>query len=153
MKKILSGVLISFIFFSSSFADCFYEEIEPECSTSWETYTSSCEWWSDTSSWYIPIAYKGKCDSTFDISDTTKEEVYEIMENFFYEKWYFKWNTEYPNNLNEDGIYFVNEKFFPAVISYINTERTKSLPNLKGIAILNYAVKTIWYDYYVSIPQ
>jgi hypothetical protein len=81
--------------------------------------------------------------------------------NFFQDKWYtgpvyggdeINWYGG-ENSLNPEGQKYVNTSFFPAVSAYINQQRAKETPNLKNIAILNYAVKSIWYDYFLQAAQ
>jgi len=56
-------------------------------------------------------------------------------------------------SLNSKWREVVKDKLFPAIKNIIEKEIKKEKPNLRKIAILNYFAKTIWYDYYISIPD
>jgi hypothetical protein len=63
-----------------------YQETEPYCTISGTTHNSFPGEISDTSSWNIPTAYESECDVTPQLSDTEKEETYDIVINFFQDK-------------------------------------------------------------------
>lgn len=160
MKNIITWILLFWILISQMSASFMYQEIDPICSITGTTHTSFPWEISDTSSWSMPKAYDGECDETPDLSNDEKSRIFIIMKEFFEKKdltWpVYGWNQEnsYGGNdsLNPDGQDYVNDKLFPAIISYINRERAKSSPNTKNIAILNYAAKTVGYDYFISQP-
>jgi hypothetical protein len=66
----------------------------------------------------------------------------------------YGWNEPnsygWENSLNPEGQTFVKNLFFPAIIKYIEKERKKTNPNMTNIAVLNTAVKLIWYDYFIG---
>lgn len=156
MKRILW--VVSFIVLALSIqaanASCLFQEKDPVCSVAGETYTNSCQWWSDTSSWSMPVAYEGTCQETEELNEVEKEAIYNILNEFFKLKDY-KWELYTSENvddnsdtLNTDGQDFVRNKLFPAIKKYIVAELEKDTPNTRWIAILNYAASTVWYDYY-----
>ena len=166
MNKIITGLLLVGLFIGQASASFIYQEIDPICSISGTTHTSSPGEISDTSSWNIPTAYEGECDETTVLTQEEKDNIYEIMNTFFESKGYY-WSL-YGNEddlengisayatdstLGVEGQRFMQNNFFPAVIQYISQERNKPEISTKNIAVLNYAVKTIWYDYYVRQPQ
>ena len=159
MKYLLTGCIALMLLTSSLQADFMYEEIDPICSISWTTHTSFPGEISDTSSWYIPKAYDGECIETPEISQNEKDRIYEIMTNFFEKKDLMNQpgNTDdYYNNenaLNQVGREFMMNTFFPAVVSFIADKESKNQADSKDVAILNYAVKIIWYDYFISQPE
>lgn len=152
-------LIISILFLSTASARFMYQEIDPVCSASWETYTTSFAWMSDTSTWEMPTAYKWECKKTPELTDETKQKIYDSLMSYFKEKNYL--GNVYNNNsvivddnsevLNPIWQKFVNEKYFPMLIDRINSEYEKSEPNLKKIAFYHFSAKTIWYDYYVNI--
>ncbi|MDA9129269.1 hypothetical protein N9J72_02210 [Candidatus Gracilibacteria bacterium] len=154
--KTLGGVVgILSILVSQTSASFMYQEIDPICSLTGTTHTSFPGEISDTSSWNIPTAYEGECDMTPELSESEEEKIFQIMNDFFRNNdLYGELYTEDVNSqsqvLNTTGQDFVQNVFFPNVSNYINAERAKVNPNTKNIAVLNYAVKTIGYDYFVS---
>lgn len=156
MKKI--GIVLLFIFgFNSVSADCMYQEIDPVCSVTWQTFTNSCEGLSDTSSWSLPKAYDGTCNTTLELTNLQKEKIHDIMVTFLDSKeylekrweWYvLTWDSHWWGELS--GIDFISNSFFPAVANYIAKENMKLQPNIEAIAIFNEASKLIWYDWYIE---
>lgn len=157
-KILVSTVLLLATVFNAQ-ASFIYKETDPYCSISGTTHTSFPGEISDTSSWSIPTAYQSACDSTLDLEQSEKDRIYNIMIEFFDDKDYigpvYGWSYGYgwEDTLNPEGQKYINEIFFPLVILYIQKERIKQNPNTKNIAILNYAVKNIWYDYFISQAQ
>ena len=153
MKKILWTVaVVSTLLFTNVSASFMYVEIEPVCSITGETYTSQSAWKSDTSSWSIPTAYEGECLDTVELSDDSKKRIYEISSDFFK-----KYSNENRSNadwisLNTTGQKIVNERLFPKIQTLISDEMKKENPHMKTVAVLNYFAKTIWYDYFVTMP-
>jgi len=140
-------------------ADFMFEETDPYCTISGTTHNSFPGEISDTSSWFIPTVYEWECDTTPELSSNEKDKIFTIMLSFF-EKYELIWPIYGEENwygwsdtLNPKGQDFINDKFFPAIIKYISNQRAQENPNLKNIAILNYAVKTIGYDYFISQPE
>jgi hypothetical protein len=144
--------------FISVNADCFYQEIDPPiCSISGETYTSSCQGWSDTSSWAIPKAYNGSCNVVAELSDAEKDAIHNIVLSYLGKKGYLEEKGDGyvltgDSFMGETGtgIDFVKNKFFPAIAKFIAKENAKTEANTKIIAILNEAVKVIGYDWYIE---
>lgn len=138
-------------------AMCLYEEIDPICSISGETYTNTCQGWSDTSSWSIPKAYDGVCEETPELTDAQKEKVFNFMNEFFTRhdmKGILYGDVSTASNdsmtLNLKGQKFLREKLFPAIGEFIVEEREKQKPNTNKIAVLNYVASIIGYDYYLT---
>ena len=133
-----------------------YQEIDPICSISGTTHTSFPGEISDTSSWSIPTAYKGECIETPELSMEEQSRINNVMVNFFKNNDYT--GPVYGNesgyggedSLNPEGQMFVNEIFFPIIVKYIQNEVKRENPNLRNIAVLNQAVKTIGYDYFIG---
>lgn len=156
MKKI--GISVLFLLgLNWVSADCMYQETDPVCSITWETFTNSCQGWSDTSSWSLPTTYEGTCNPTTELSQDEKTKVYEIMITFLQAKnyleesweWYILTGDSFWSQENS-WIDFVSKQFFPAIAEYIRSENAKSSPNTKAIAILNEASRVIGYDYYIE---
>lgn len=166
MKKIIALCALVWVFTGQVSASFLYQETDPYCSLTGTTHTSIPGEISDTSSWNIPTAYEGECDEIPELSFSEKEKIYQVMHSFFESQWYYGSLYGNPDDL-ENGIKafgregtlnplgqdFVNKKLFPVVSEFITQERAKNNPNLKNIAILNYAVKTIGYDYFVRQAQ
>lgn len=158
MKKIFISLVVLLWFVSTTFASCMYEEIDPQCNIAGETYVNSCQGWSDTSSWSMPIAYVGTCKEVESLTETEKKKIFIVVDNFFKKKDFkgtlygFEGNTvdDSSSNLNPDGQKFVDEKLFPLIKKLINKEYKKNTPNVKNIAILNYIASVVKYDYYIS---
>lgn len=152
MKKFI--ILLSFFFslFSTSsvHADCMYEELEPSCNILWNTITSSCQGWSDTSSWDIPTAYQGECKATETINEASKEIISDFLYKLLSKKDYIISETDTYYRLSNEWQEYIQNKLFSAVHSVISKEIKKSSPNYKNIAILNHLVSLVWYDYYMS---
>ncbi len=159
MKKVVSTILLMCFMTSSISASFRYQETDPYCSLSGTTHNSLPGEVSDTSSWSIPIAYEGPCDTTPKLEREVQEKIYQLMLKLFEDKWYmwpvYGWQNWYggSDSLNPEGQIFVKKIFFPAVKMYILRERKKEKPNMKNIAILNTAVKTIGYDYFLRKPS
>ncbi len=159
MKKIIFSLLILVVSISTARASFMFQEIDPICSISWTTHTYFPWEVSDTSSWNIPKAYDWECDKTPELSQKKKEMVYNVMLKFFkkqdyiwpvyWENAWYGWN----DTLNPEGQKFIKDKFFPAVIDFIEKERAKTTPNLRNIALVNTMVKTIGYDYFLTKAQ
>jgi len=158
-NKIIGSAVLLFTAISSASASFMYQETDPYCSISGTTHTSFPGEISDTSSWSIPTAYESACDETPELSEAEKERIRGIMVKFFRNNGFtwpvYGWeNNEFSyggeDSLNPEGQMYVNKVFFPAVKEYINTQRQKSNPNMMNIAMLNEAVKTIWYDYFIG---
>lgn len=158
-KKIFLVVAILSSCISSVGASFMYQETDPYCTISGTTHTSFPGEISDTSSWYIPTAYESACDETPELSQAEQERITNIMVNFFKENNFtgpvYGWIDDeaaygWDDSLNPEWQIYVNKVFFPAVIKYINTERKKTNPNMMHVAILNQAVKTIGYDYFIG---
>jgi len=154
MKKILGSILIvGVLFINSTNASFMYDKIEPVCWINGETFTSSSAWKSDTSSWKILIAYSGKCKETVKLSKKYKAQIYKIVSNYFSKKyWITNWDSNWIS-INSDWKNMIQNKLFPKIKQIISEEIKKEKPNFRKIAVLNYLVKTIWYDYYISIPR
>lgn len=162
MKKVILSWVLSLCMIGSSFADCFFEEIDPVCSISGYTYTSTCEGWSDTSSWSMPIAYSGECKTKSSISQEEKDKIFTIMDDFFTKhemkghiygivpSIYPKPPQDSYNTLNPKWQKFIDEVLFPALQKYIQKEVIKKNPNNKNIAVLNYVASMIGYDYTIQ---
>ena len=73
-KTFTIAIIASILFWNITNADFMYEKIDPVCSITWKTFTTSAAWKSDTSSWHIPIAYSGECKKTVELSTKTKEK-------------------------------------------------------------------------------
>lgn len=159
MKTRIFSMVFLGVFFISSWvsAMCLYEETDPVCSVSGETYTNSCQGWSDTSAWSIPKAYDGVCEETPELTDEQKEKIFSYM-NSIYTKHNMKgilyWDESTASadsmTLNLKGQKFLREQLFPAIAKLINTEREKETPDTQKIAILNYVASMVGYDYYLT---
>lgn len=139
-------------------ASFLFQATEPYCSLTGTTHTSFPGEISDTSSWSIPTVYQEECDVTPELSVNEQEEIYTIMVSFF-EKYDLTGPVYGEENgyggsdtLNPAGQDFVNDKLFPAMILLVKAEREKETPNMRTVAIFNYATKTIGYDYFISQP-
>lgn len=156
ITKIYWIIVASFIFINGVNASFMYEKIESVCSITWITFTSSSAWKSDTSSWEIPVAYSWECKKTPELSQKIKEKIYKISSKYF-SKYAEKNNWIMQDSswiaLNSEWKKVVKNKLFPIIKKIIAKEIKKENPNFKKIAVLNYFVKTIWYDYYISIPD
>lgn len=162
MKKYIILFWASMMILSTALttsASFLYQETDPYCSISGTTHTSFPGEISDTSSWSIPTAYEEECDETPILSDSEKLRINSVMVNYFRDTnmtWpVYGWSDDgnsygWEDSLNPQGQKFVNEVFFPAVIRYINEQRAKTNPNMTNIAILNEAVKSIKYDYFIG---
>lgn len=158
MKKIVIIAVATFVA-GSALADCFYQETEPRCAITGETYTSTCDGWSDTSSWSIPDAYPGVCDDTPDLSEYHKGRIVASMDAYFRKFMYYgpMYESKFDvtsKNLNLKGQAFVRDKFFPALkVAILEARSMDDLQSPYTIAMLNYGAKVIGYDYYISAPQ
>lgn len=152
MKKIItfSAILFSGFFISWVHADCLYQELEPSCNILWETITSSCQGWSDTSSWSIPRAYQGECKGTVSLDENTKEIISDYMYNLLSKKEYITSETDEYYRISSDWQEHIQNGLFHVVQLMISKEITKSSPDFKKIAILNHFVSLVWYDYYMK---
>ncbi len=157
--KILASAILFMTAVSSVWASFMYQETDPYCSISGTTHTSFPGEISDTSSWAIPTAYESECDETPELSNSEKTRINTVMVNFFRDNEFtgpvYGWIDDgnsygWDDSLNPEWQMFVNKVFFPAVAQYINNERKKSNPNMTNIAVLNHAVKTIGYDYFIG---
>ena len=158
MKKLLTLTLFAATITSAS-ASCMYEKTDPICSIWGKTYSDTCQWWSDTSSWSIPKAYNGTCNTTPELTKTEKDRVYDIIINHLESKDYLKVSYSWEGytltgdsfwTQDKDGIYFISKLLFPAIAKSIATENNKTIPNTKKIAVLNEVVNLIWYDWYIE---
>jgi len=158
-NKFLVSIVLLVSTVLNAHASFMYQETDPYCSISGTTHTSFPGEISDTSSWSIPTVYESACDVTPDLEQSEKDRIYNVMIDFFEDKEYtwpvYGWSNGYgwEDTLNPEGQKYINENFFPLVVSYIQKERAKQNPNTEDIAILNYAVKNIWYDYFISQAQ
>lgn len=152
MKKIItfSAILFSGFCISWVHADCLYEELEPSCNILWETITSSCQGWSDTSSWSIPRAYQGECKETVSLDENTKEIISDYMYNLLSKKEYITSETDEYYRISSDWQEHIQNGLFHVIQLIISKEIEKPSPNFKKIAILNYFVSLVWYDYYMK---
>jgi hypothetical protein len=152
MKKIILSLSALFLIITTSsvHADCMYEELEPSCNILWNTITSSCQGWSDTSSWDIPTAYQGECKATETINEASKEIISDFLYELLSKKNYITSETDTYYRLSNEWQEYIQNKLFSAVHSVISKEIKKSSPNYKNIAILNHLVSLVWYDYYMS---
>ncbi len=150
MKKILSVIAFICINLSVS-ADFMYQEIDPICSISGTTHTSFPGEISDTSSWSIPKAYDGECVETPVLKVAEKELIGAKMVSLFERKGFIKSSNGDTHTLTTEWQELTQNNFFPAVQKYIAREMEKQDPRLRNIAILNYAVSVIGYDYFINI--
>lgn len=150
MKKIIVAWIITMISISSTYGDFMYEEIDPICSISGTTHTSFPGEISDTSRWYIPKAYDWECKTTPSLTQKEKSIVFSRVIRLLNKKQAIQEETKQWYTLTPAGQKFVQDRFFIAVQRYIQKEMKKSQPNTKAISILNYAVKIIGYDYFIS---
>jgi hypothetical protein len=152
MKKSIILLSLFFSFFSISWvhADCLYEELEPSCNILWNTITSSCQGWSDTSSWSIPTAYQGECKETLSLDEDTKEIISDYLYNLSSNKGYITSETDDYYRISSDWQDHIQYGLFPVIQLMISKEIKKSSPDFKKIAILNHFVSLVGYDYYMS---
>ena len=152
MKKniIIWAIIGSFITISWVSADCFYQKLEPTCSIWGQTYTSSCAGWSDTSTWSIPVAYDGECQTTKILSLKTKNAISDILYNNLLKKDYVKTETEENYTLTNDWEKYIQKYLFPAIQKLIAQEIKETSPNHTKIAIFNSLVDLVGYDYYMK---
>jgi hypothetical protein len=156
MKKSIILLSLFFSLFFSLFsisrvhADCMYQELEPSCNILWNTITSSCQGWSDTSSWYIPTAYQGECKETVTLDENTKEIISDYLYNLSSKKGYITSETDEYYRISSNWQEHIQNWLFPVIYQIISKEIKKSSPDLKKIAILNHFVSLVWYDYYMS---
>lgn len=134
-------------------AMCLYEETDAVCAITGKTFRSTCEGWSDTSSWSIPIAYDGECHQTPELSTLQKDAVYAIAEDFFQSHDMIDTSRWSYRPLNREGQNFVKLKLFPKITEIISEEIEKEKPNYKRISFYNYLAQTIGYDYEISQPK
>lgn len=143
------------------FGMCLYEEISPNCWIDWTTFTHSCAWWSDTSSWNMPSAYQWECIETPELSEWSKDATYAYMNDFFinhnmYEtkdkKYFESRNWDY-RVLNIKWITFINQQLFPEIQKRIVQELERESPNYEKISLYNYVSSIIWYDYHIRQAQ
>lgn len=149
MKKLLPIFILCTMSLWAN-ASFLYQEIDPICSISGTTHTSFPWEISDTSSWSIPKAYDGECIPTEDLSSLEKRKIYTIMIDFLKERYYLDDNVNSGYVVNMEGREFLEDRFFPRIQKFIWDEVKSSEPNLKHIAILNYAVSLIGYDYFID---
>jgi len=149
MKKIFLILCLS-IFSSGVDASFLYQEIDPICSISGTTHTSFPWEVSDTSSWNIPKAYDWECLETEKISWAEKRKIYTIMIDFLENNYYLDENVNSGFVVNQEWRKFLQDRFFPRVQRFISQEVEKISPNMKQVAILNYAVSIIGYDYFID---
>lgn len=157
MKKIVTILAVSIFLISSVWASFMYQETDSYCSISGTTHTSFPGEISDTSSWSIPTAYQWRCDITPELSSAEKKRIRNIMVRYFQDKNMtgplYGWNETdaygWENTLNPEWQTYINNIFFPTIVDYISVERQKKNPSMQNIAILNQAVKTIGYDYFL----
>lgn len=142
---ILSGILISWVK-----ADCLPAEDIIRCSIWWETYTSTCSGWSDTSSWYMPIAYQGECKNTETLDEKSKTIISDFLYKSFTKKGYIESETDTYYTLTDKGEEYIQNALFPVIQSIITKEIKKSSPDNKKIAILNHFASLVGYDYYIK---
>lgn len=154
-KTIVTALMLIFTLWSV-WASFMYQEIDPICSISGTTHTSFPGEISDTSSWSIPTAYQGECIDTPELSESEQNRINNVMVKYFNDKDFTgpvygnEWGYGWEDSLNPAGQKFVNEVFFPVIVKYIQNEVTRTNPNLRNIAVLNQAVMTIWYDYFIG---
>ncbi len=157
MKKLLVWAICIALSYSGVSAKFLYEEIDPVCSITGETYTVSAAWKSDTSSWSIPYAYDGECQQTESLSVQEKNRIYDIMTEFFEKNDFYRgWNTGEPffdEALNNSGRKYIDTYFFPAVQTYISKAKKNNSADSLQVAIMNYAASIVGYDYYISQPE
>ena len=149
-KIIISALILSFISVSGVSAKCLYKETEPSCSISGTTHTSSCAEWSDTSTWKIPVAYEGSCETTVTINATTQKAISNIMYNYLAKKDYITSETDENYTISSTGKVYIQNALFPTIQKLIAQEIKETSPNHKKIAALNSLVQLVWYDYYMS---
>ena len=152
MQNVIISLVILFFLTPSLQAMCLYEEMDPVCAITGETFTHSCAGWSDTSAWHILTAYEGKCKTTQEISKLQKDSIYSFMDSFYTKHDMYDTKRVQYNALNTEGIKFTQFKLFPKIQEIISIEIQKSDPNFQKIASLNYVVQVIWYDYEVTKP-
>ena len=153
MKKIFTFLVFFFMSFQGMYAMCLYEETDPVCAITGKTFRSTCEWWSDTSSWSIPTAYDGECHQTPELSIQQKDAVYTVVENFFESHDMIDTSRWSYRPLNREGQDFVRLKLFPKITEIIAEEIEKKSPNYTRIAFYNYLAQTIGYDYEIRQPK
>jgi hypothetical protein len=157
MKRIIWMTLLLLMLTSGASARFIYQEIDPVCSITWETFTVSAAGKSDTSTWEIPYVYEGECENTMSIDVQDKERIYKIMTTFFNKNKLYSdsqtWETFSGKALNERGRKYIKIYFFPAIQAYISNAKENNSADSLQVAIVNYAASTIWYDYYISRPE
>ncbi len=155
MKKILFSLVI-LLSVNTTFAKFAVDEIPPQCLINGITITTTGNYVSDTSSWQIPAAYEGNCREVSELSEKQKEAVYTKFFNYFSQKKYLNtpriidlwdWTTKEFISMNEQGRKFINDTYFPVLKKAILAEIAKQNPNDKRIALYQYAVQIIGYDY------
>ncbi len=151
MKKILflSGLFCvnSFFLFSVVHADCNYAEIEPVCGINGQTFTNSCEGWSDTSSWEILPAYEGQCVDLPPLPQSLETKIETIMLRILRK---FK-NTDMRfYMLTPKGQDFVMNALFPRLQKLISTEMKKDSPDLLRVAVFTKIASMIKYDFAID---
>lgn len=149
MKKILLFLYFAMVSTGVS-ASFIYQEIDPICSISGMTHTSFPAEISDTSSWVIPKAYDGRCIPVEKLSTPEKRKIYKVIVNFLDTKNFLDDSINSGYVLNTQGREYINNVFFPTIGSFIAREVKKTEPNTSHIAILNYAVSIIGYDYFIE---
>lgn len=150
IKWIIVSISLLMTFVATQ-ADFIYQDIDPICSISGTTHTYSPNEISDTSSWYIPKAYDWVCQKVTALKTAEKKIIASQMLDLLERRWYIKTSLDNEHTLTSTWQTFVQYVFFPAIADYIAQEVKKPEPNTRSIAILNYAVSTIGYDYRLNL--
>ena len=96
------------------------------------------------------VAYEQECDEVPKLSQSEKDKIFTIIDDFFAEKKYYPEMYNLGKSLNADGQKFINNTFFPAIKKLINAERKELNPNTKNIAIIHYVASIVEYDYFLQ---
>lgn len=152
MKKTIIYLTVLLFLTSSVHGMCLYEETDPVCAITGETFTHSCAGWSDTSSWHIPTAYEWKCHATPELTEKQKDAIYTIVDSFFTSHDMIDTSRWSYRPLKMEGQGFVKFKLFPKITEIISEEIKKEEPNYTRIAFYNYLAQTIGYDYEIRKP-
>lgn len=153
MKKIFLSIVLSGALLGSANASFLYEEIDPICSITGTTHTSFPWEISDTSRWNIPKAYDGECKNTPTLTKEQETAIYDRVISMFEKRDFIDDSSDRWYTLTSEWEVFAQNTLFTVVQKYIQSEISKANPNMKNIAILNYAVSVIGYDYYIAALQ